>query len=143
MSVEPIKDKETEDYRVKLSELHKESTEIVQDLKRSIRSFITSYGDSFGSAETQKTYLDLKDQFRNWISKYQNLANIYNYKLTQLRSKYSLLIKKDELDSYRDKEYMIEFRIKDVKLYKETIELYLGLFKSLFKDVDNVTYHIK
>jgi len=131
------------EYREKIKQLHLETPPILQKLRGSLREFIEMYSETLHLVEGQKKYLDLKDEFRNWISKFKNISNIHTHKITHMKAKFVSIIKKDELDSYRDKEVIIEYRIRDMRLYKDTIDLYLETMRALYKDLDNISYHLK
>ena len=131
------------DYKKSNTDLHIQSSKMYTQIKEKIINFITDYGESINLPETQKKYFDLKEEIRDCIFIYKNKSNIIKNVITSRRAKLAKIYKAKEMDSYKDKDSFIEFKLKDLVLFKDSLDLFLSIFRSLLKDVENLSYHFK
>lgn len=131
------------EYREKLKALQEEMPSLLSKSRIKLRNFINSYSDSFDALSTQKAYLDLKEEFRDLIFKIQHTINVHRHKASFIKGNLVNVVKSSELDSYKDKDSVLEYRMRDINLYISTLYLYLDQFKYLLKDLHDITYNLK
>lgn len=129
-----------ENYKEKILKLQKESDDIIKIMSNNVKEFTTEHLESFNTIESQKLYFDLKCFFREIKNRYLNMLNITKHNITTYKYQFTNIITASELDSYSDKSAHINFKLRDVELYKDTIELYLKSIIEIYKDLEGISF---